>query len=108
MTVAEEHRRHADQVYSVVKKGIQPPGVHYSSDISRSWSRCLEEYHLDPDMVPEPVVLEGAVLRERQERMCDLLSLARAEMTNLYQQVAGSGYAILLVDTGGVVRNNFV
>ncbi len=34
-----------------------------------------------------------------------LLEVAHSEMENLYQQVAGSGYAILLTDTEGVVLN---
>lgn len=34
-----------------------------------------------------------------------LLSFARAEMANLYQQLAGSGFAVLLTDPEGVVLN---
>lgn len=53
----------------------------------------------------EPLVIESDDLAERSERLSRLLSIAKLEMTNLYQQVANSGYAILLTDSDGVVLN---
>jgi transcriptional regulator of acetoin/glycerol metabolism len=73
--------------------------------IVESWTRCLQDHALDPERQPEPVVVDRADLKQRQERFCDLSQIARTEMTNLYQQVAGSGYAILLTDNEGVVLN---
>ena len=31
------------------------------------------------------------------------MQIARAEMDSLYEQIAGSGYALLLADTTGVI-----
>jgi len=59
--------------------------------IVQSWKRCLDEYDLDPERHPEPVLVDRSDLKERQEKSCRLVEIARSEMTNLYQQVAGSG-----------------
>jgi transcriptional regulator of acetoin/glycerol metabolism len=71
--------------------------------VSRSWIRCLEDYGLDPGRPAEPRILDGAALRNRAERLEDMLACARLEMTNLYQQLADSELAVLLTDAEGVV-----
>lgn len=75
--------------------------------ITRSWIRCLNDYHLDPGSSHEPEVVATADLQERQERLLDMQAVAKAEMANLYQQLAGSGYAIILTDREGVLLNYF-
>lgn len=75
--------------------------------ITRSWVRCLNDYHLDPGSSHEPEVVATADLQERQERLLDMQTVAKAEMANLYQQLAGSGYAIILTDREGVLLNYF-
>ena len=64
-----------------------------------------EDYHLDPEHFGELEIVDKAALLERRESCCDLVEIAKGEMTNLYQQVAGSGYSILLSDPEGVVLN---
>lgn len=89
------------------------PAANASSDIAapnritRSWIRCLEEYKLDPGACNDPEVVSAADLRERQERLADMQAVANVEMANLYQQLAGSGYAIILTDRDGVLLNYF-
>lgn len=75
--------------------------------ITRSWIRCLSDYKLDPASCHEPEVVSTVDLQERQERLIDMQAVAKAEMANLYQQLAGSGYAIILTDRDGVLLNYF-
>ncbi|TQK00114.1 sigma-54-dependent Fis family transcriptional regulator [Herbaspirillum sp. SJZ107] len=75
--------------------------------ITQSWIRCLNEYKLDPGACNDPEVVSPAELRTRQERLADLQAVAKVEMANLYQQLAGSGYAIMLTDRDGVLLNYF-
>ncbi|MFZ0789021.1 MAG: sigma-54-dependent Fis family transcriptional regulator [Chromatiaceae bacterium] len=70
-----------------------------------SWRRCRDEYGLDPAITPDPLIIARADLRDRQEGVGHLLEIARPEMTNLYQQLAGSGHAIILTDRDGVLLN---
>lgn len=70
-----------------------------------SWKRCAQDYGLAPESHPKPHVLEQTALKERLEKFCQLVEIARNEMTSLYQQVAGSGHSILLTDSDGVVLN---
>jgi len=78
-----------------------------TSRITRSWIRCLNEYKLDPGACNDPEVVSASDLRERQDRLADVQAVATVEMANLYQQLAGSGYAIILTDRDGVLLNYF-
>jgi transcriptional regulator of acetoin/glycerol metabolism len=75
--------------------------------ITRSWIRCLNEYKLDPGTCNDPEVVSPSELQARQEGVADLQAVAKVEMANLYQQLAGSGYAIMLTDRDGVLLNYF-
>ena len=44
-------------------------------------------------------------MREHQERLDNLLDIARIETSNLYQRIAGSGFAVILTDSDGVIVN---
>lgn len=75
--------------------------------ITRSWIRCLSDYKLDPASSHDPEVVSTVNLQERQDKLVDLQAVAKVEMANLYQQLAGSGYAIILTDRDGVLLNYF-
>lgn len=96
---------HARRIYSLVESGADRRLQEPEARIARSWRRCIEEYGLDPARAREPQVVDRAMLLERQERLEQMLAIAKVEMTNLYQQIAGSGYAVLLTDRDGVVLN---
>jgi transcriptional regulator of acetoin/glycerol metabolism len=97
---------HVKRVHSVVhdRSGADRVG---GNRITRSWVRCLNEYQLDPGSCAEPEVVAPIELQERQERLADVQAVAKVEMANLYQQLAGSGYAIMLTDRDGVLLNYF-
>ncbi len=63
-----------------------------AAPLSRSWRRCLDDYALLPEAAPEPLVHDALHVRERQQRLGDVLRIAKVEMENLYEQIAGSGY----------------
>jgi transcriptional regulator of acetoin/glycerol metabolism len=71
--------------------------------VKRSWLRCLNEYRLDPDSRADPVVVSRQDLLARKEQNLELVSFADVEIANLYQQLAGSGYSIILTDRDGVL-----
>ncbi|CAN5921484.1 sigma-54-dependent transcriptional regulator EatR [soil metagenome] len=92
--------RHADRVLGVVRSGF-----HESANdlVTRSWSRCLNEYRLHPDKPRDPTVIARAALEERRARRADVIDCARYEMTTLYQQLADNESAVVLTDTDGVI-----
>jgi len=98
---------HVNRVRSVVQSRNGSGRIGAASRITESWIRCLDEYRLDPGTCAEPEVVPAAELRERQERLADVQAVAKVEMANLYQQLAGSGYAIMLTDREGVLLNYF-
>ena len=92
---------HASRILHVVQNGLQPAGIE--PHVTRSWYRCLREYRIEPSAPRQNSVLNSQSLRELQQRMGELLPVARAEMESLYEQIAGSGFAVILSDTQGVV-----
>jgi transcriptional regulator of acetoin/glycerol metabolism len=92
-----------------VRAALDGSHIINSSDIDdltlRSWRRCRDEYGLDPSAIPDPVIIDRQDLHERLQKHERLLDIARVEMTELYQQLAGSGHAIMLTDKDGILLN---
>jgi transcriptional regulator of acetoin/glycerol metabolism len=74
-----------------------------SEAIGNSWKRCVRDYSLDPVRVYSPAVISTGDLRGRQVQHEQLIEIAAAEMDSLYDQICGSGYALLLTDASGVI-----
>lgn len=73
-----------------------------ASEISASWSRCLDA-GLDPHGTPHKVVLGERELKRRRERIGHVHHLALAEIETLYHQIAGSNFLIAFADADGTV-----
>jgi sigma-54 dependent transcriptional regulator, acetoin dehydrogenase operon transcriptional activator AcoR len=96
---------HADRVLRVAghEMAVVAAGVDVTPTVDVSWRRCLNEFKLDPAREYKPTVLDQCRLSELRAEHEDLVQIARAEMDSLYEQIAGSGYALLLADTDGVI-----
>ncbi|WP_076997554.1 sigma-54-dependent Fis family transcriptional regulator [Variovorax sp. KK3] len=97
-------REHIDAVVELTTRGVPPDALLQRHDavIRSSWQRCVHEHGLDPTRMQEARILPWAELREHQERLEDFTQIARHGLTALYQQVAGTGYVVLLTDAQGV------
>jgi len=91
----------ADPLGSLVRRhGAELP----ITDIVRtSWSRCLNNYALDPHEIRRPLTVERADLEARRERLGVLLAIARIEMEALGKLMRHSEYSIMLTDRDGVI-----
>jgi sigma-54 dependent transcriptional regulator, acetoin dehydrogenase operon transcriptional activator AcoR len=103
MQLSQDFNRHREQIYAIISGKETTTPV--DSVISASWHRCVQDYGLDPTEKHEPVRVDRSQLCEQQERLGRMLPIARAEMANLYQQIAGTGHSIILTNTSGVVLN---
>lgn len=92
---------HASHIIQVVESGLQPAGIEPL--VTRSWHRCLREYGIEPSAPRRSHILNPQTVKELQQRLGELLPVARAEMESLYEQIAGSGFAVILADTQGAV-----
>jgi transcriptional regulator of acetoin/glycerol metabolism len=92
-----------------VRAALDGSHIIHSSEIDdltlRSWRRCRDEHGLDPGRSPDPVIIDRDDLCTRLQQHERLLDIARVEMTDLYQQLAGSGHAIMLTDKDGILLN---
>ena len=92
--------RHASRIIRAVR-GEQRTSI--APHVAKSWNRCLTEYGMEPNGARATAVLEANQLRERQQKLGELLGIARAEMESLYDQIAGSGYAVILADADATI-----
>ncbi len=92
---------HASRIIQAVESGLQPAGIEPL--VTRSWHRCLREYGIEPSAPRQISVLSPQSVKQLQESLGQLLPVARAEMESLYEQIAGSGFAVILADTQGAV-----
>jgi transcriptional regulator of acetoin/glycerol metabolism len=93
---------HADRVERLLV-GLAPNLTVPAPAVDVSWRRCITDFKLDPVREYQPTVLDGTRLKYLQAEHEELVQIARAEMDSLYDQIAGSGYALLLADTAGVI-----
>jgi transcriptional regulator of acetoin/glycerol metabolism len=99
---------HIRRVHAVVQNCMKANGgAGVTNPVIQSWIRCLNDYHLKPDCGDDFAVVDRTELQDRQERLADVMEVAKIEMANVYQQLAGSGYAIMLTDRDGVLLNYF-
>ena len=70
--------------------------------IRRSWTRCVNDFGLDPARPARPYIETASVLRERRGRIEEHLQVARAGMEQLFKCVSALGYVLLLTDANGV------
>ncbi|HUI61964.1 MAG TPA: sigma-54-dependent Fis family transcriptional regulator, partial [Steroidobacteraceae bacterium] len=95
---------HADRVVRIaMHSGDTPDSATLTPEVEVSWRRCLTEFNLDPALDYQPTVLDQTRIKDLQAEHEELVQIARAEMDSLYEQIAGSGYALLLADTAGVI-----
>src|SRR6204780_1807465 len=90
-----------DLIGSLVRRhgGDQP----ITEVVRTSWSRCLNNFALDPQELKRPNSVERADLQARRERLAVLLSIARIEMEALGKLIKHSEYSIMLTDRDGVI-----
>jgi transcriptional regulator of acetoin/glycerol metabolism len=95
---------HADRVLRVAGRELAVvTDTQVTPTVDVSWRRCLNDFKLDPARDYQPTVHDQNRLKELQAEHEDLVQIARAEMDSLYEQIADSGYALLLADTDGVI-----
>jgi sigma-54 dependent transcriptional regulator, acetoin dehydrogenase operon transcriptional activator AcoR len=92
---------HADLIGSLVRRhGRELP---ITDVVMTSWSRCLNNYALDPQEIRRPNSVERGDLQARRECLGVLLAIARIEMEALGKLIKHSEYSIMLTDRDGVI-----
>lgn len=100
-----QQRTHIDTVVELMTSGdarVSAALARHDPVIRRSWQRCVAVHGLDPTRMREARILPWAELREHQERIEEFTQIARHGLTDLYRQVAGTDYVVLLTDGQGV------
>ena len=93
---------HADLIIGGLmrRRGAEPP---VADEVRNSWTRCLNNYALDPQETRRPTSVERGDLQARRERLAVLLAVARIEMEALGRLMKHSEYSIMLTDRDGVI-----
>jgi transcriptional regulator of acetoin/glycerol metabolism len=91
--------QHIKNVMSVATQGGVPGG---SGLIHKSWSRCVNDYGLDPSRLKPPHIVTSDTLRVHQEQIEEFMLVARVGMEQMYKRVSGLDYVLLLTDAKGI------
>jgi len=70
--------------------------------VIESWRRCVQQHRLDPAQSCEAYIVPDGQLREHRQQSEELISIARSGLEQLFLQVAGQNYVLLLADPQGV------
>jgi transcriptional regulator of acetoin/glycerol metabolism len=70
--------------------------------VVKSWLRCIELHRLDPAQACEAFIVPEQQLRQHRQQSEELIHIARSGLENLFNQVAGQNYVLLLSDRQGV------
>lgn len=97
---ATEHIREIEAALSTVP-------VQRDSFVVESWKRCVEQHGLDPSQSNPAYIVPEPQLRQHQQRAERLTSIARSGVEELFRQVAGQNYVLLLTDAQGITVDFF-
>ncbi|WP_193175843.1 sigma 54-interacting transcriptional regulator [Oricola nitratireducens] len=75
--------------------------------VAESWRRCVESYGMDPARAEPAHIVTDSELREHREQAERLIAIARSGLQELFRQVAGQNYVLLLADSKGVTVDFF-
>ncbi|BFM05244.1 sigma-54-dependent Fis family transcriptional regulator [Halioxenophilus aromaticivorans] len=75
--------------------------------VVNSWIRCVSDYRLDPSQQVPAHIVSPQCLREHRQRNERLIHIARHGLNELFRQVAGHDYVLLLADNEGVTIDYF-
>ncbi|MGF6573468.1 Transcriptional regulator of acetoin/glycerol metabolism [Paraburkholderia fungorum] len=101
MSLIADSNTHVREVFNVVNHQLTTRPT--SAPVAQSWTRCINEFQLDPSRFVVPPVLTQYELNARREALGDLIACSKLEMTTLYQQLADPELAVVLVDAGGAI-----
>ena len=94
-----EQRAHVPMIEPVLPN---TPPISAVEEISKSWRRCMTDYHVDPQDPAEPNVVTQTELKASKEPVADIIAQAREEIDRLYAIVRQQGYVVLLCNNTGV------
>ena len=77
------------------------------SYVVQSWRRCIEKHGLDPARSTPAHIVTETQFKEHREQSERLISIARSGLEELFRQVAGQNYVLLLADAEGVTVDYF-
>ncbi len=71
--------------------------------LSASWSRCREDYGLDQWCQRREAVIRRERVRDSIETLGPLFTACRSQVQHIFQNIVGSGHAVILTDQHGTI-----
>ncbi|TLP46166.1 sigma-54-dependent Fis family transcriptional regulator [Cohaesibacter sp. CAU 1516] len=71
--------------------------------LSASWSRCREDYGLDQGCQRREAVIRRERVRDSIESLGSLFTACRSQVQHIFQNIVGSGHAVILTDRHGTI-----
>ncbi|WP_180966726.1 sigma-54-dependent Fis family transcriptional regulator [Cohaesibacter celericrescens] len=77
--------------------------VRDQKTISASWDRCRDDYGLDQWRKRSETVVRREQVRDSIETLGPLFSACRSQVEHIFQNIVGSGHAVILTDRSGTI-----
>ena len=71
--------------------------------ISASWDRCLHDHGLDQRTRAHEIVIRRERVRDSIESLGSLFAACRSQVQHIFQNIVGSGHAVILSDKSGTI-----
>ena len=91
-----------DPPHSLICREGRVPSHVFTAEIRDSWERC-HGMGLDPFGEPRQTRISDRELDQLRDKNALVRHLAKVEMENLHQQIAGSRFIIILSDAEGII-----
>ena len=95
--------RHTQHV-SLIAQGGTLAGP--TEEVSTSWRRSANQFHVNPDSSEAPRIVTADELRQLREPLDRLIFSAQEEIDRLYKVVREAGYTLLFCDTAGIALDH--
>lgn len=90
-----------------IEQALEGRATGRDAQVTDSWRRCVELYKMDPARADPAHIVTEPELRQHRKQAEWMISAARSGLQNLFRQVAGQNYVLLLANAEGVCVDFF-
>ncbi len=90
-----------------IEASLLSPNTNRDDFVVQSWKRCIDQFGLDPSRPSPAYIVPETQLKIHREQSERLIGIARFGLEELFRQVVGQNYVLLLADADGVTVDFF-
>src|ERR1700730_1929490 len=89
------------EIAKLRRLGGDETGEQFPEVVADSWTRCLADYHLQPDRLPPATVLDRSEMRNLTDTYDELLAIASPEIDRLFERLVDNEFLVSFASPQG-------